>query len=111
MEVAVMIEEPPPRDPQRDEREHAWIGDAVLGLFARRWILAREGKMDAEMFARMSSNQFLSALGQPTAVEAQIGRCFEADGLEAAFAHIESHLIPLFLKQEKKRIRQAGGRK
>ena len=100
-----------PRDARRDERELAWVGDAVLGLFARRWILAREGKMDAEMFARMSSNQFLSSLGQPTAIEAQIGRCYEDDGLEAAFDHIESQLIPLFLKQEKKRIRQAGGRK
>ena len=99
------------RDPKRCEREQAWIGDAVLGLYARRWILAREGKMDAEMFARMSSNQFLSAVGNPTAVEAQIGRCYEVEGLEAAFAHIETHLIPLFLQQERKRIRQAGGRK
>lgn len=99
------------RDAQRDEREQAWIGDAVLGLYARRWILSREGKMDAEMFARMSSNQFLSAIGSPTSVEAQIGRCYEEEGLEAAFAHIESHLIPLFLLQERKRIRQAGGRK
>jgi hypothetical protein len=98
-------------DPRRSEREHAWIGDAVLGLFARRWILAREGKMDAEMFARMSSNQFLSAIGSPTSVEAKIGHHYEAGGLEAAFAHIESELIPIFLQQEKKRIRHAGGRK
>ena len=102
---------PAQKEALRLEREQAWIGDAVLGLFARRWILGREGKMDAEMFARMSSNQFLSAIGNPTAVEAKIGRCFETDGLEAAFQHIESELVPLFLQQEKKRIRQAGGRK
>ena len=46
--------------------------------------------MDAEMFARMSSNHFLSALGNPTAVEAKIGRVYQRDGLEAACAHIES---------------------
>ena len=96
---------------QRQEREEAWIGDAVLGLFARRWILDREGKMDAQMFARMSSNQFLSAIGNPTAVEAKIGRCYERDGLQAAFEHIEAEIVPLFLQQEKKRIRQNGGKK
>ncbi|MFT4546277.1 MAG: hypothetical protein ACI8XO_002654 [Verrucomicrobiales bacterium] len=99
------------RDPKQIEREQAWIGDAVLGLFARRWILEREGKMDAEMFARMSSNHFLSALGAPTAVEAKIGRRYNAEGIEAAFGLIEAELIPLFLQQEKKRIRHAGGRK
>ena len=103
--------EPNSRDRVRIEREQAWVGDAVLGLFARQWILEREGKMDAEMFARLSSNQFLSALGNPTAVEAKIGRRYEADGLEAAFEHIRAELVPLFLQQEKKRIRQAGGRK
>jgi hypothetical protein len=105
------MSKPAAKDPQRLEREQAWIGDAVLGLFARRWILEREGTMDAEMFARMSSNHFLSAIGNPTAVEATIGRRFQTGGLEAAFEHIESALVPLFLQQEKKRIRQAGGRK
>lgn len=99
------------KDSQRREREEAWIGDAVLGLFARRWILEREGKMDAEMFARMSSNQFLSAIGNPTSVEAKIGRRYQSDGLEAAFDHIESEIVPLFLQQERRRIRQDGGRK
>ena len=101
----------PKPDPIQIEREQAWIGDAVLGLYAREWILEREGKMDAEMFARMSSNHFLAAIGNPTSVEAAIGRVYEADGLQAAFAHIESELVPLFLIQEKKRTRQAGGHK
>ena len=100
----------PKPDPVRQEREQAWVGDAVLGLFARRWILQRQGSMDAEMFARMTSNQFLSAVGNPTSVEAKIGRVFDRDGLEAAFAHIEDELIPLFLTQERRRKRQAGGR-
>ena len=102
---------PEAKDPQRREREQAWIGDAVLGLFSRRWILENEGTMDAEMFARMSSNHFLSALGNPTSVEAKIGRCYQKGGIEAAFELIEKDIMPLFKQQEKKRIRQAGGRR
>jgi dsRNA-specific ribonuclease len=92
------------------EREQAWVGDAVLGLYAREWILQREGSMDAEMFARMTSNHFLAAFGNPTSVEAEIGRVYAKDGLQAARSHIETVLIPLFLVQEQKRKRQAGGR-
>ena len=92
------------------EQEQAWIGDAVLCLFAREWIFI-ENKMDAEMFARMTSNHFLNSLGNPTQVEAKIGRIYEKEGLKKAFYYIEEELIPLFLRQEKKRIRKAGGRR
>ena len=101
----------PKADPKRLEQEQAWTGDAVLGLFAREWILEREGAMDAEMFARMTSNHFLSAVGNPTSVEAAIGRVYSSEGLGAAYAHIRTELVPVFLKQERKRIRQAGGRR
>ena len=67
--------------------------------------------MDAEMFARMTSNHFLNSLGNPTQVEAKIGRIFEKEGLQKAFYYIEKELVPLFLKQEKKRIRKAQGRR
>ena len=93
------------------EQELAWIGDAVLGLFARNWILEKEKKIDAEMFTRITSNNFLNSLGNPTRVEAKIGLIFDNEGLEKAFNHIEKSLLPLFLKQEKKRIRQAGGKR
>jgi hypothetical protein len=63
-----------PTDPVRREREEAWIGDAVLSLFARNWILASSGSMDAALFAAMTSNQFLSTIGNPTTVESRIGR-------------------------------------
>jgi len=96
-------------DPVRREREEAWVGDAVLGLYAREWILEREGGMDAEMFARMTSNQFLATIGNPTSVEAEIGRVYAADGLAAACQHIAQQLIPQFLAQEKRRKRHAGG--
>jgi hypothetical protein len=90
-------------DPIERERQQAWIGDAVLGLFARRWILEEKGRMDGEMLARMTSNQFLSQFGNPTSVEAEIGRLYEREGLEAAFEDLERRLLPRFRKQEGKR--------
>ena len=66
------------------EQEEAWIGDAVLGLFAREWILKNQKKMDAEMFSRLTSNHFLNNLGHPTQVEAKIGRIFNQQGLKKA---------------------------
>ena len=99
------------KDEKKIAQEQAWTGDAVLSLFAREWILRKEKKMDAEMFTRMTSNHFLNSLGNPTQVEAKIGRIYEKEGLEKAFYYIEEELIPLFLKQEKKRIRKAGGRR
>jgi hypothetical protein len=97
---------------QRDqaERDQAWIGDAVLALYARLKILREDGTLDGEKAVRMSSNQFLAAFGEPTAVEAGIGRVFERDGLDAAFAHIESALVPAVLQAGgQKRLRKAGG--
>lgn len=90
------------------ERNQAWIGDAVLALFARLKILRENGTLDGEKAVRMSSNQFLAAFGEPTAVEAAIGRVFERSGLDAAFAHIERVIMPLFEKQEEKRQRKPG---
>jgi len=98
------------KDDTKIEQELAWIGDAVLGLFARNWILEKEKKMDAEMFTRMTSNNFLNSLGNPTKVEAEIGLIYNKKGLEKSFSHIEKSLLPLFNKQEKKRIRQSGGK-
>jgi hypothetical protein len=93
---------------KKAQRDQAWIGDAVLALYARLKILREDGTLDGEKAVRMSSNQFLAAFGEPTAVEAAIGRVFESDGLDAAFAHIERTIIPLFTRQEEKRLRKAG---
>lgn len=92
-----------PADPREGERCDAWIGDAVLALVARQWILGRYGKTDGAMLSRLTSNQFLSACGNPTAVEAKIGRLFRDHGLEAARDYVERELVPLFLKQERNR--------
>ena len=45
------------------------------------------------------------------AKEAEIGRIFIQEGLKTASKYIEEEILPLFLKQEKKRIRQAGGKR
>jgi len=79
----------------------------VLALFAREWIL-RDGKgVDAERFTRMTSNQSLGNLGNPTEIEARIGRCYQESGLSAAFGMVERELLPAFLNQEANRLRKA----
>ena len=83
----------------RAEREKAWIGDAVLCLFARKFVLRERGCMDAEWFTHLTSNGFLSALGNPTSVEAKIGGIYAEQGLEAAFVWMDETLVPLFRKQ------------
>lgn len=87
----------------QQERECAWIGDAVLALFARQFVLAERRAMDGEWFTHLTSNDFLSAFGNPTSVEASIGRLYREQGLEAAFAWMNENLIPLFRKQIAKR--------
>lgn len=100
-------------DQRAVEKEEAWVGDAVLGLFARQWILAHpelERTLPRqELYSRLTCNQFLSGFGEPTAVEASIGRRYRAEGLEATFAWLETKLVPAFQKQLQRRHR--GGRK
>jgi len=83
--------------------EEAWLGDAVLTLFARQRILEAGGGIDQEKAVRLTSNRFLSVLGDASEVEARIGRLYKEKGLEAAFAYIASQLEPLYLKGESKR--------
>jgi dsRNA-specific ribonuclease len=89
-------------------RGEAWVGDAVLALYARRWLLHHTPKRmsDADrqqLFEIFVSNQFLSSFGEPSQVEAAIGRKFEQEGLPAAFSHIEKYLLDPFLKTARKR--------
>ena len=96
------------------EREEAWVGDAVLALYMRKLILKEQGVMDGEMFVRCTSNDFLRNIGNPTSVEAQIGRVYEEFGLQQAFDWMEHQLLPVFRMQEKNhqyRIAQGGKRK
>jgi hypothetical protein len=89
-------------------RQEAWIGDAVLALFARDWLLTRTGRETSlaqrtALFELFVSNQFLSSFGEPTRVEAEIGRLYEFHGLSAAFASIEEKLLPRFLNTARKK--------
>ena len=97
------------------EREEAWIGDAVLALHVREKILDEEGRLDGEKFVRFTSNEFLGAKGNPTSVEAEIGRIYASEGIETARKWIDDELLPLFLMKEKQRARilltQGKGRK
>lgn len=87
------------------EREAAWIGDAVLALYAREFVLRERGCMDGIWFTHLTSNEFLSAFGNPTSVEARIGDIYRAEGLKAAHDFIEREFVPLFKKQIVKKMK------
>jgi hypothetical protein len=84
----------------------AWLGDAVLELYVRSWVLGKRGAVDADLKTRYTCNQFLNCFGEPTRVEAQIGVVYREQGLDAAFRWIRENLEPLFIKQEAKRKKQ-----
>lgn len=87
-------------------RDPSWIGDAVLGLCAREWIIAHETQLSRprhDLFRDLTSNAFLASFGPPTEVEARLGRLYQQEGLEGARAWFESTLVPVFLRQEQKR--------
>ncbi len=89
-----------------ERREKAWVGDAVLALYARAWILRERGKMDGPLQTSMTSNDFLATIGNPTQIEASIGIVYEQKGLAAAFEWIEQEILPAFLAQERNRSQQ-----
>lgn len=87
-------------------RDCSWIGDAVLGLCAREWIIAHQPHLTRprhELFRDLTSNAFLASFGPPTEVEARLGVLYQAQGLDGARSWFESTLIPVFLRQERKR--------
>ncbi|MAF22701.1 MAG: hypothetical protein CMP26_08905 [Roseibacillus sp.] len=88
------------------EREEAWIGDAVLALFVREWILREQCALDGEKFIRFTSNDFLRGIGNPTQVEARIGCVYRDEGMAEAYKYIEDNLLPVFLGQERARAQR-----
>ncbi|HEX4230197.1 MAG TPA: hypothetical protein VHZ07_16095 [Bryobacteraceae bacterium] len=100
----------PAPSPQAQIVKEAWIGDAVLTLYARLKILREDGRLDGEKSIRMTSNRFLSGIGEPASVEAEVGRVYERQGLEVASAWIETNLIPLFDRQEENRSKNSQSR-
>ncbi|MDA7525988.1 hypothetical protein N8525_02395 [Verrucomicrobiales bacterium] len=94
-----------PDDPKLLQAK-AWIGDAVLALCIREWLLHQDGRVSSAKFENLTSNAFLNTLGNPTKVEAQIGMLYQSEGLEAARGWITDQIIPQFLKQERNRTRR-----
>ncbi len=88
------------------EREEAWIGDAVLALFVREWILREQCALDGEKFIRFTSNDFLRGIVNPTQVEARIGCVYRDEGMAQAYKYIEDNLLPVFLGQERARAQR-----
>lgn len=89
-----------------EKRNLAWVGDAVLALFARRWILEQSDiimKERADIFQAMTSNEFLSHFGEPTGIECEIGIIFENEGLTKANDYIETNLLPSFIKKQRQK--------
>jgi dsRNA-specific ribonuclease len=93
--------------PSKAHREQilkdAWIGDAVLTLYARRRTLSEDGRIDALRVEQMTSNQFLTAFGEASETEAHIGIVYGREGLDAAFHWIETNLMPIYERQEANR--------
>ena len=83
---------PPDLDPV--VRAQAWVGDAILALYVREWILSFKGEIDGALFVEFTSNNFLRLAGNATGVEAQIGVVYKEQGLAAANAWIDEHLRP-----------------
>ena len=92
-------------DRRRLTVQQAWIGDAVLSLYVRLKILREEENLNGEKSARMTSNQFLGIVGEPTEVEARIGRAYQSGGLDHAFQWIDENLGPHFARLQQKRTR------
>jgi hypothetical protein len=100
---------------EHTSRGEAWVGDAVLALYARRWLLRYTPKKLSDgdrqqLFELFVSNQFLSSFGEPSQIEAAIGRKFEQEGLTAAFVHIEKSFLDSFCKSARKRGYALPGR-
>jgi hypothetical protein len=93
-----------PPDKHEQLVQDAWIGDAVLSLWARLKILQEDGELDGSKLIRLTSNRFLATVGEPTKVEAEIGKVYRAEGLDAANRYIESRLLPSFIRQEQNRL-------
>jgi hypothetical protein len=98
------------RDRRDETLKEAWIGDAVLTLYARLRILREGESIDGAKATRMTSNQFLAAFGEPSEVEAEIGRVYSRNGLDQAFAWIEARLMPLHEKHEAGRSQSSSGK-
>lgn len=83
-------------------RDRAWVGDAVLALYARGLLIDCGLHADAkgtELFKNWTSNDFLRRFGDATTVEACIGDAYNAGGIEAAFLHMDQKILPRLVEE------------
>jgi uncharacterized protein (DUF2164 family) len=95
-----------PVDDHSHTRDMSWVGDAVLALCAREWIIANESRLEGPrhlLLKDLTSNQFLACFGNPTEIEAELGVVYTHQGLAAAQAYFESKLVPIFERQHRNR--------
>lgn len=88
-------------------RDEAWIGDAVLSLYLRSLLLQNKiepAGLRTEVFKYFSSNAFLNSFGRPTAMEAEIGAIYQAEGIAGAFSFIEGKYLPVIRRQLQNRF-------
>jgi hypothetical protein len=72
--------------------------------------LREDGALDGPKYARLTSNECLGLIAEPSETEARIGRAYAAGGLDQAFAWIEENLLPVFEKRESNRLKKGAGR-
>lgn len=99
---------------EEEKRKKAWVGDAVLALYARQWVLEQKDIVALErksVFIAMTSNRFLACIGEPTMIEAKIGIAYEEQGLEGAFNWISEQLMPVFKRQRLNQLKAKRGNK
>lgn len=75
-------------------QSEAWIGDAVLALYVREMLLHEYGEIDGAAFSTLTSNKFLLLFGNPTEIEAAIGRAYLSGQLAHAYEWINAELLP-----------------
>jgi hypothetical protein len=98
------------KDPREIEKAEAWLGDAVLALLVRDWLLKTLGTTDGELQSLVTSNQFLSRFGHPTAVEAALGRLWCDHGYAAAESEFREKFLPEMIRHLRRQRPQLSGR-
>lgn len=98
------------KDPREVEKAEAWLGDAVLALLVRDWLLRTLGVADGDLQGLITSNRFLSRFGQPTAVEAALGRLWRDQGYTAAESEFQEKFLPEMVRHLRRQRPALTGR-
>lgn len=92
------------------EKAEAWLGDAVLALLTRSWLLKTFGTADGDLQGLITSNHFLSRFGHPTAVEAALGRLWRDHGYAATEIEFREKFLPEMIRHLRRQRPQLSGR-